>query len=162
MLRDKSLIPLSHQHQHALALCVRIARASPIAEADLPRWLEEVAQQFRSEIEIHFLAEEKVLFPVAGHFKELASLVEDLLHAHAVLRENFASAEKRAMSPEDLHAFSRRLSAHIRKEETELFERLQKLLTADQLAKLGADLNEALKNASSVCALPAARKNSQS
>ena len=30
MLRDKSLIPLSHQHQRALALCVRIDRAQPI------------------------------------------------------------------------------------------------------------------------------------
>jgi hypothetical protein len=29
MLRDKGLIPLSRQHQHALALCVRIERASP-------------------------------------------------------------------------------------------------------------------------------------
>jgi hemerythrin-like domain-containing protein len=34
MLRDKSLIPLSRQHQHALALCVRIERASPIPETD--------------------------------------------------------------------------------------------------------------------------------
>ena len=30
MLRDKNLIPLSRQHQHALALCVRIDRASPV------------------------------------------------------------------------------------------------------------------------------------
>ena len=27
MLRDRNLIPLSHQHQHALALCVRLDRA---------------------------------------------------------------------------------------------------------------------------------------
>ena len=27
MLRDKNLVPLSRQHQHALALCVRINRA---------------------------------------------------------------------------------------------------------------------------------------
>ena len=27
MLRDNNLIPLSHQHQHALALCVQIDRA---------------------------------------------------------------------------------------------------------------------------------------
>ena len=26
MLRDRNLIPLSHQHQHALALCVRLDR----------------------------------------------------------------------------------------------------------------------------------------
>jgi len=38
MLRDKNLIPLSHQHQHALALCVRIERASPISADDLEAW----------------------------------------------------------------------------------------------------------------------------
>ena len=39
MLRDKCLIPLSRQHQHALALCVRIERASPVHKADLAAWL---------------------------------------------------------------------------------------------------------------------------
>ena len=47
MLRDKNLIPLSHQHQHALALCVRIERASPIADADVAAWQAEIAQQFQ-------------------------------------------------------------------------------------------------------------------
>ena len=42
MLRDKSLIPLSRQHQHALALCVRIERASPIANSDLKAWQESI------------------------------------------------------------------------------------------------------------------------
>ncbi len=44
MLRDKSLIPLSRQHQHVLALCVRIDRASPIGNADLAAWQAEIAQ----------------------------------------------------------------------------------------------------------------------
>jgi hemerythrin-like domain-containing protein len=161
MLRDKSLIPLSHQHQHALALCVRIDRGSPIPEADLPQWLEEIAQHFWNEIQIHFSAEEKVLFPIARHFGELNLLIDELLAEHAILRENFASAESKTMSPENVLGFARRLSAHIRKEEGQLFERLQKLLTAEQLAGLGADLNETLKNASSTCALPAARKKRQ-
>ena len=43
MLRDKNLIPLSHQHQRALALCVRIDRAQPIPDADLLTWQAEIA-----------------------------------------------------------------------------------------------------------------------
>ena len=35
MLRDKSLIPLSRQHQRALALRVRIDRAQAIPATDL-------------------------------------------------------------------------------------------------------------------------------
>jgi hypothetical protein len=62
MLRNKSLIPLSHQHQRALALCVRIDRAQPIPDADLQAWQAEIEQHFEPEIRVHFAAEESVLF----------------------------------------------------------------------------------------------------
>ena len=154
MLRDKSLIPLSHQHQHALALCVRIDRASPIRKSELAAWQEEVAEIVRTEIGIHFAAEEQVLFPAACRFNELDTLVEDLVADHEWLRERFAQAEAHKMSAEDLSAFAQRLSAHIRKEERGLFERLQQLMTGEELATLGRDLETALKNASRACLLP--------
>ncbi|MGA7907381.1 MAG: hemerythrin domain-containing protein [Candidatus Sulfotelmatobacter sp.] len=154
MLRDKNLIPLSHQHQHALALCVRIERASPVAVADLGAWQEEIAQIVRSEIRVHFAAEERVLFPVAGRFEELTGLVKELLVDHKKLREDFACAERRGMSAEQLSGFARRLSAHIRKEERRLFERIQQAMNAAELADLGARLDDALKDASQSCAVP--------
>src|SRR5271156_2256406 len=90
MLRDKSLIPLSHQHQRALALCVRIDRAQPIPVADLESWQAEIAQLFEQEIKIHFSAEETVLFPAACRFPELVSLVEELIADHAALCKLFS------------------------------------------------------------------------
>ena len=63
MLRDKSLIPLSHQHQRALALCVRIDRAQPIPAEDLQAWQAEIEQLFEQEIGIHFAAEEECDLP---------------------------------------------------------------------------------------------------
>ena len=154
MLRDKSLIPLSHQHQHALALCVRIERASPISDAELDAWQSEITQLWQSEIAIHFVAEEQVLFPTARKFAELATLVDELLADHAALRENFFKAAASEMSGTDLAAFARNLSAHIRKEERQLFEQLQKLIDHEGLAVLGRQLEEALKDATQVCALP--------
>ena len=154
MLRDKNLIPLSHQHQHALALCVRIDRASPICKADLIPWQKEIAELFRAEIGIHFAAEEQVLFPVAHRFKGLGSLVDDLLADHACLRERFALAEEHSMSAKELSAFAQRLSTHIRKEERQLFERLQELMNHEALADLGKQLTEALKQATQACILP--------
>ena len=124
MLRDKSLIPLSHQHQRALALCVRIDRASPIPVADLEAWQLEITQLFQQEIAIHFAAEEDVLFPAARKFAELAPLVEELLAEHMILRGDFSQAEARAMSTDGLLGFAQRLAAHIRKEERQLFQRL--------------------------------------
>jgi hemerythrin-like domain-containing protein len=154
MLRDISLIPLSRQHQHALALCVRIDRASPIPEADLSAWQAEITLHFQNEIRIHFEAEERVVFPAARKFQELVPLLDELLTDHAALREFFAKAETRNMSAMELSAFGRRMSDHIRKEERQLFERLQKLLSQDELSRLGENLDEALKDAAQTCALP--------
>ena len=157
MLRDKNLIPLSHQHQHALALCVRIERASPIADADVVPWQDEIAQQFKLEIAIHFAAEEDVLFPEAKRFEELGLLVENLLSDHADLRARFGVATSGRMTGNDVLALAQRLSAHIRKEERQLFERLQQLLTGAEMAVVGARLEKTLEDAVQACAVPKKR-----
>ncbi len=155
MLRDRNLIPLSRQHQHALALCVRIDRASPIGETELAAWQAELVQQFQTEIRFHFAAEEQVLFPAARRFSELIALVEDLLTDHAALRASFARAEEGKMTGADLSGFAERMSAHVRKEERQLFERMQELMSPDEMTRLGQDLEAALADAAQACALPA-------
>ncbi|MGA7631884.1 MAG: hemerythrin domain-containing protein [Terriglobales bacterium] len=154
MLRDKNLIPLSHQHQRALALCVRIDRAQPIPAVDLPAWQSEIEQHFEQEIKCHFSAEEQVLFPAAREFPELIPLVEDLIADHAALRESFSQAQSYTLSSETLPAFAQRLSHHIRKEERHLFERLQQLMSPGTLSALGAQLETALKEGAQSCILP--------
>jgi hemerythrin-like domain-containing protein len=155
MLRDKHLIPLSRQHQHALALCVRIERASPIPELDLAAWQAEIAQYFRAEIRVHFAAEEQFVFPAARAFPELNLLVEELISEHAWLRERFAKAEAQGMSGGEIAEFAQGLSAHIRKEERQLFERLQELMSEGNLAAMGQRLDKVLRDAEQVCILPA-------
>jgi len=154
MLRHKILIPLSHQHQRALALCVRIDRAHPIPAADLDVWQAEIAQHFAQEIKIHFSAEECALFPAARQFPELIPLVDVLIRDHAALRNSFLSAENRSMTSESLSIFAQELSAHIRKEERQLFERMQELITPQEMDTLGAALQAALKDTTLSCSLP--------
>jgi len=154
MLRDKNLIPLSHQHQHALAMCVRLDRAIQAGEVDLKAWQTEIHQQFEQEIGFHFAAEEKELFPVAAQFPDLETLVRELLSEHATLREFFAQAGRRSLEPRTLPVFVETLAQHIRKEERQLFEGMQGLMSPEQLTALGAALNAALKEASRACVLP--------
>ena len=154
MLRDKNLIPLSHQHQHVLALCVRIDRASPISEADLPAWQREITQLFHNEIAVHFTAEEQTVFPVASEFRELAALVSDLVAEHVELRAAFAQVEARTLSSGELCSLARTLSNHIRKEERQLFEMLQQVLSSEQLRVIGKKLDLALKAATAACVMP--------
>ncbi|HEX9110815.1 MAG TPA: hemerythrin domain-containing protein [Terriglobales bacterium] len=154
MLRDPSLIPLSRQHQHALALCVRIDRALQKDVVDLDAWQLEVEQQYEQEIGFHFAAEENVLFPAARRFPELVSVVEELSEEHVRLRERFARAKERTLDRAELGAFTKLLSGHIRKEERQLFEAMQKLVEADELRRMGAALEKELAVGHQTCILP--------
>lgn len=154
MLRDKSLVPLSHQHQHVLALCVRLDRAMHAGEIDVEAWQEEIQDAFEHEISIHFSAEEKEVFPVAERFPGLQDLVQQLLAEHAALRDLFARACARQLDRPTLAAFVEQLAHHIRKEERQLFEGLQKVMSAEQLAALGGALTRELQQAPRTCRMP--------
>ena len=153
MLRDRSLVPLSRQHQHALALCVRIERALRAGEADPVPWQAEIDRNYEQEIRFHFAAEEQVLFPAARRFPELVSMVDELIDEHRRLRESFARAKARAIEASELGEFAKLFSGHIRKEERHLFEALQKLLSPEELAAMGEALERALQAAVRACGL---------
>ena len=152
MLRDKNLVPLSRQHQHALALCVRLDRALQSDPLDLDAWQSEIRAMFEQEIGTHFSAEEKVLFPAASQYAELSGLVEELGAEHQALRELFRRAGSRELRKADLSVFGQTLSGHIRKEERVLFEGMQKAMSATELARLGRELDGLLTAAT--CILP--------
>jgi len=154
MLRDKNLIPLSHQHQHCLALCVRLDRAIQAGGVDLEAWQAEIQQMFEQEICFHFAAEEKELFPVAARHAELQPLVQELLVGHVLLRDFFSRAAARKLHVAGLQALVEKLASHIRKEERELFEGMQKLMGPDELSAVGVALQQSLAEASNACILP--------
>ena len=148
MLRDRNLVPLSHQHQHALALCVRLDRALQGGTPDGPAlqaWQAEIEQLFQGEIRYHFEAEEKVLFPAARRQGGLRVLVDELLAEHVRLRALAQRAATRSLDAAGLQQFAATLSAHIRKEERHLFEQCQALLPAGEMERLGAALEEHFK-----------------
>jgi hemerythrin-like domain-containing protein len=150
MLRDKNLIPLSHQHQHCLALCVRLDRALQAGGVDLEAWQAEIQQIFEQEITFHFAAEEKELFP------ELQPLVQELLTGHILLRDFFSRAAARKLHVAGLQALVEKLASHIRKEERELFEGMQRLMKPEELSIVGVALQQSLADASNACILPTA------
>ena len=154
MLRDKNLIPLSHQHQHALALCVRIGKAFADGGAtpDVHPWEKEIVKEFDAEISFHFQAEEKVLFPAADKHEELQELVDSLRIEHTLIRRNVERARARQFSVTDLQVFTATLSEHIRKEERMLFESMQQLLSREELDRVGREMQQCFASAG----LPAA------
>jgi hemerythrin-like domain-containing protein len=165
MLRDKNLIPLSHQHQHALAMCVRLDRALAKSNADLAAWQEEIAGIWESEIRFHFEAEERVLFPAAEKYPALQPLVQQLIAEHKTLRDFFARAKARQMDAAALKIFGETLSQHIRTEERQLFEECQRQMAADEMSRTGAAMDAYFANSGmpgASCTLPPPSKNARS
>ena len=142
MLRDPALVPLSRQHQHALALCVRIERSPRSSAAEIRGWEREIVDLFEQEIRFHFDAEERVLFPAAERHPELRPLIEILRREHTDLRAEVSAAAAGAMTSDRLTSFGSLLSSHIRREERELFEGMQKLFSSDELFHLGTEIDE--------------------
>lgn len=147
MLRDMNLVPLSHQHQHALALCVEIERSLHSHDASLAFWQDRIQAAFDGEIELHFQAEEQILFPAAERYEHLTMLVSELLAEHTVLRSYRYSAMAFSMTSLDLLDFSRFLSGHIRKEERGLFEGVQLVMDADELGRIGKAFEDFFRTA---------------
>ncbi len=156
MLRDRNLVPLSHQHHDALFLCVRIERAHAAGDFDVTVWQAEVQHKFEESVCGHFDAEEKILFPAAGRYPEMQKLIKELLRDHDTLRGYFNRATAGNLDAEGLLSFADKLSGHIRKEERELFERCQQLMPAEELARVGKALDEALRHIPTACAVPRA------
>ena len=154
MLRDPSLRPLSRQHQHALALCVRIERTSRTGKLDLEAWQAELQQIFELEIQQHFAAEEREIFPAAARFSSLEALVKELIAEHGVLRNLFTQAGARRLDGEGIRRLAMLLEAHIRREERQLFEGMQQMMGAEELAAIGKAVDTMLEGSGPACALP--------
>ena len=154
MLRDSNLVPLSRQHQHALALCVRIRRAKLATTRELHAWQSEIEQHFEIEIQHHFAAEEDFIFPIAKERTDLAPLVEELLVEHAQLRADFEQAQARTLDGPALRRFAEVLSGHIRKEERVLFEKMQQELPVREMERMGIQIREAMASVPELCIPP--------
>src|ERR1039457_1806589 len=138
MLRDPSLIPLSHQHHNGLALCVLVRRSlsTDSSPQNVTKQALRVIDRFELELVNHFEIEEQVLFPACGSMP----LVVELLAQHRAI-ETFIAQLRTAPSINLLEQFCELLSKHIRLEENELFEQAQRALPRDVLDQLGSEID---------------------
>lgn len=153
MKRDANLVPLSRQHFHALALCMRIHRH----RGDGSMLQLEMLALYAGDERFHFQAEEKFLFPAARRIAAVAPLVRELRAEHTRLRRAFAAARRRTLKSAELTRFADLLEAHIRKEERQLFEECQKQMSAKELTAIGVRMEKYFKKsgAAHACKLSA-------
>lgn len=145
--RHDSLIPLSHQHRHALALAVIIRRRFDVEKGE-DAWLEEMLAKaqdaHRAELVGHFEVEESILFPAMERNLGKLDLVAELLDDHQKIHLIVKGLETNpALS--GLDELSTLLEAHVHKEERCLFAEFEARTPADEALKIGREIDARLK-----------------
>ena len=125
--RHPSLIPLSQDHHHALALAIRcrkqaLGQLNPGDPKAMKALAEEVKKFFLQNLKPHFEAEEKVLFPLIHlHSRDAEPLIAELLREHERIRKHVTALDKESKLSKTLFDLGDLLDGHIRQEERTLF-----------------------------------------
>jgi iron-sulfur cluster repair protein YtfE (RIC family) len=126
--RHVSLQPLSRDHHHGLLLCWKI-REGFKKQID-PLRIKRYADWFwKTHLAEHFRMEEEFVFPVLGNTHPH---VQQALLEHRNLEELFMQTTDVSQGLSQLEA---ELEKHIRFEERVLFNEIQEMATAEQLAE---------------------------
>jgi quercetin dioxygenase-like cupin family protein/hemerythrin len=145
MKRHRALVPLSHDHHHALVEARRLRHAAdgPESGAAAAAFL----RFFAAETVKHFREEEELLFPLAVGFDEAHEpLVRALLEhqrLHALVAELEARVADGGPVAGEMRELGELLEAHVRHEERVLFPLIERLVAGEALETLSLQTRDA-------------------
>ncbi len=137
MNRHPALVPFSHEHHHELAHAHRLRKAADGDAAVRLAAADAYVEAFFSETVGHFRREEEELFPLyvlhAGTTAVLERVLREHMQVHGLVRALRAEAAAGDVAPETLRVLGDLLHDHVRVEERELFEDIQRTVPAAEL-----------------------------
>ena len=142
-MRHASLIPLSHDHHHGLALALRcrkqaLGQLKPMGAAGLRERTAEVLDFYYRNLVAHFRAEEEVLFPLLrSSAPQSVAIIDELTRQHDEIRRAIPQLEAGTGLAKLIFDLGDLLDRHIRKEERELFPLFEEHVT-ENLAEAAA------------------------
>ncbi len=151
-MRHPSLILLSHDHHHGLALALRCRRQAlgqikPMGAQGLKERVKEYRDFFAQNLVPHFQAEEEILFPlIRARAAGSHSLIDELLKDHEQLRKWEGCLEEDKGLAKVLFDLGDLLERHIRREERELFPFFENLAALVDAERIGKEIKEILEN----------------
>jgi|GEM_PF-199580 len=149
-MRHPSLIPLSHDHHHGLALALRCRKQSlgqikPIGLEGLNERASELRDFFNVHLLKHFRAEEEALFPLMREaIPQSELMIEELTKDHERMRSAMAELEKGTGLGKLIFDVGDLLERHIRREERELFPLFEEQIGAEEAAAVGEKIKQIL------------------
>ena len=138
MRRHESLIPLSRFHRSILFLALISKKNAPDVQG-YPKTLEGKISYaipfYEKKLQPHFRQEEEKLFPfIKNRHQALDRLVDELLFERKELHLLFGKL-KASKNEAVLNKIGELLEKHVRKEERQLFQKVQEIIPGEELQK---------------------------
>ena len=137
MNRHPALVPFSHDHQHELAHANRLRKAAAGDAATRLAAGDAYVDAFFSETVGHFRREEEELFPLyvrhAGTTALLEQILREHMQLHGLVRALRAEVAGGDVAPGTLSSLGELLHDHVRLEERDLFEDIQRTVPPAEL-----------------------------
>ncbi len=150
-MRHPSLILLSHDHHHGLALALRcrkqaLGQLKPMGAEGLRLRAGEFRDFFTSNLVNHFRAEEEALFPLLRAVApDGEALVDQLVREHQEIRATIPNLETETGLGKIIFDLGDLLERHIRKEERELFPLFERHADRFDAASIGEQIKAILQ-----------------
>ena len=143
MKRHSAIVPLSHDHHHALILAQAIKKNavnSGLGAKSIEEKVKATINTFNTELIPHFNHEEVLLFPLAfGKDEELDKMIQDIIEEHDRIRSSIELLQNGNVE-ENLDAFGKLLENHVRTEERILFSKIEKVVGDEELNILNGQI----------------------
>lgn len=140
MKRHQQLHPLSRQHHNGL-LAALLLKKGISKSADANVMTAFIINFWNNDLKEHFEREEQVLISALVDTSFDKNLNDQLLQEHAQLRSFIDALKKNPADISTIQSLATLLEKHIRFEERIYFPEAEKILSDEQLKKVGEQLN---------------------
>ena len=149
-MRHPSLISLSHDHHHGLALALRcrkqaLGQIKPMGVEGLRQRAKEFLDFYSDNLVAHFRAEEEVLFPVVDSAVPGSKpVINELVREHEQIRQAAMELENATGLAKLIFDLGDLLERHIRKEERQLFPLFEQHVEPSRAEIAGKEIQKIL------------------
>jgi len=148
--RHPSLVSLSHDHHHGLALALRLRQGDAALLND--GWTHDRREQakrvltfYQEELSVHFRLEEEILFPaMMKHVAQASPLINSLIDQHRQMEKmivRLRDSEQESLD-EVLTELGEMLERHVRAEERDLFPMYEREIPQQAASEIMKALQE--------------------
>jgi len=107
---------------------------------------KKLFSQIKFELDVHTAIEEELLYPLLKKNSETRSLAFEAYEEHALVKHLLAQLETEQVHTEEwtgkFMVLKENVTHHVKEEEKDIFPKLKKQMSTDQLKKLGEKMME--------------------